>query len=295
MKLIFDLQGRFGNHFFIISAMIYAIKKYNVECKIYIPDYVLGYHNDVKLSLSYIYNSLNEFRIYEIPNNVLYSADLNCYNLDGELNLDKLINDNINTDNTILLAGEYFQDKKYFLKHKNDIKKIFNINSNKINIYKENISNNDVFISVRRGDFIDVKFYVLNENYYIDNYNKYFHGKNIYISCDDIEWCKKNLTVNKFNECKNIIYIENYTPIEIFLLSQYFSNYICSNSTFSWACELNSIYENTNVIIVPNVCNSLARYNIINDTNIVCDLFLKENKKYIDLINNSESAIHNIR
>jgi len=288
MKLIFCLHGRLGNHFFILSALLYAIKKYNIQCYLYIHDYVYEMHcRWSDLGLKYVFDNFNENIIYELPNS---TVDKYQYYVNGELDLDKLIKENINTNNIIVLDEEYFQDKKFFLEYKSDIQKIFSIENN----YKDIIDNNDVFISVRRGDFITAKFYVLNEDYYIDAYNKYFSNKNIYISCDDIEWCKENLTINRFNNCKNITYIENYKPLEIVSIAKWFSNYICANSTFSWMCSLMSINDNANVITVPTVCNCLSRNGIIKDNDIFYDLFLTENKKYIDTINNSENAVHDV-
>ena len=290
MTCIFYLHGRLGNHFFIISAMMYIMKKYNIKCYLYIPDDILELHCKwTTLGLSYIFDNDNfkDKLIYKLPNNIIYSCDLEYY--DNTERLDDFIKDNINTNNTIFFRYDYFQDKKFFLEYKNDIQKIFNIENDYINNYQNIITNNDVFISVRRGDYITANFYVLNEKYYIDNYNKYFAGKNIYMSSDDLIWCRKKLTLDKFNNCKCITYIRESHPLEIVSISKYFSNYICANSTFSWMCSLISINNNAKIITVPTLSKSWYRNNIVNDTNIYYDLNLQENKKYIDAINNAEN------
>lgn len=269
---------------------MYIIKKYNIKCYLYIPDDILELHCKwTNLGLSYIFDNDNfkDKLIYKLPNNIIYSCDLEYY--DNTERLDDFIKDNINTNNTIFFRYNYFQDKKFFLEYKNDIQKIFNIENNHINNYQNIITNNDVFISVRRGDYITANFYVLNEKYYIDNYNKYFAGKNIYMSSDDLIWCRKKLTIDKFNNCKCITYIRESHPLEIVSISKYFSNYICANSTFSWMCSLISINNNAKIITVPTLSKSWYRNNIVNDTNIYYDLNLQENKKYIDAINNAEN------
>ena len=279
--LIFDLCGKLGNHFFIISAMIYAMKKYNIQCYLYIGNCI----ND-NLNINYIYEHLSEYIIDLIPENARKSTDLckNLYNGD-EIDLDLVIQKYISTNNIIYFSWEWFQNKKYFIPYKNEIQHIFNIDVD----YNNDITKNDVFISVRRGDYIYFNFFVLNDIFYIDTYNKYFNGKNIYISSDDIEWCKENLTIKKFNNCKNITYIENHTPLDIILFSKYFSNYICANSTFSWMCCLNSINNDKNVVGVINIKKDISRDNVFDDNDIVYDLRKQDNTKYIDTINDALS------
>lgn len=285
LTLIFDLSGKLGNHFFILSAMIYAIKKYNIKCYLYVMNCVNG-----GIYIDYVYEYLNDYIIDKIPENARY-----CYDICGdmhvgdEIDLDLVIQKHINDDVTIYLYWEWFQDKKYFLPYKEDIQKIFNVNDIKFNKWNDMITDNDVFISVRRGDYIYFNFFVLTDTFYIDIYNEYFEGKNIYMSSDDIEWCKTYLSIDKFNNCKNITYIENYTPQEIVSLSKYFSNYICANSTFSWMCNLNSIHNNKKGIGVINIKKDISRDNVFDDNDIVYDLRKQDNIKYIDTINDALS------
>ena len=82
MTCIFHLYGRLGNHFFIISAMMYIIKKYNIKCYLYIPDDILELHCKwTNLGLSYIFDNDNfkDKLIYKLPNNIIYSCDLEYY------------------------------------------------------------------------------------------------------------------------------------------------------------------------------------------------------------------------
>lgn len=280
MKLIFNLQGRLGNIFFIFSAFYYALKN-NIESYIYIPEYVMDYINNNDF-LNELYNKINNFTL----TNFNKSEYINLYDKENENNihiidlydiLKKYNNQSININFECVM----FQNCKYFLQYKNEIKKIFINETENTLKYKQLISENDVLIFVRRTDYITYKFYILNENYYIDMYNKYFTGKNIYVTSDDIDWCKENLTINKFKGLKNIYYINDLNPIETITICQYFSNFICSNSTFSMMGELFSNYENKKVIAVKNISKIMKRNNGF-DKCILYDLNDKNNYKYIN-------------
>ena len=281
MQLIFKLSGRLGNHFYILSAMMYVMKKYNIRCKLKISNHVKNQNID------YVYDNFSEYIIDDITKNYIDISeqfDYNEYNYDNTIDLDNVINTYINTNNVIYLSYSYFQTNKYFLKYKDKIKQIF-INETKNTLkYKQLISEDDVFISVRRGDYITYGFHTLNKNYYIDMYNKYFKGKNIYISSDDINWCKENLLIDKFNNCKNIVYLENLTPLELYNISTYFKNYICSNSTFSSMCELSSKY-NQKSVGVKNIIGYICRDHMFSNNCIIYDIKNEQYKKYLDNIN----------
>ena len=295
MSYLFNLQGRLGNHFFIISAIIYLMNKYNVT--------------NIKLDiLSYVYYITNfnseypKYIQYFIDNNYLLNdkdkknkenilKNGNYIQIDDYFDINDIeiirnIDDSIKThsNQNLYFNCTMFQNKKYFFTNKEKIKSLFTIENDNTNYYKKQINENDVFISVRRGDYFDAKFYVLNPLYYIDSYNKYFSGKNIYISSDDIKWCKENLTINKFVNCKNIIYIENLSPLEIVTISQYFNNYICANSTFSMMCNLFSNDENPNCVCVRNISHNIIRDDVWTNNAIIIDIEQKNYQQYIDIL-----------
>jgi hypothetical protein len=281
MQLIFKLSGRLGNHFYILSAMMYAMKKYNIRCKLKISNHVKNQNID------YVYDNFSEYIIDEVPKNYIdINEQFNCneYNYDNTIDLDSIINTYINTNHIIYLSRSYFQTNKYFLKYKDEIKQIFINDNENVLKYEQLISEDDVFISVRRGDYITYGFHTLNKNYYIDMYNKYFKCKNIYISSDDINWCKENLLIDKFNNCKNIVYLENLTPLELYNISTYFKNYICSNSTFSSMCELSSEY-NQKSVGVKNIIGYICRDHMFSNNCIIYDIKNEQYKKYLDNIN----------
>lgn len=276
MKLIFTIEGRLGNVFYIFSAFYYALKQ-NIDSYLILHDDYKWFWTD---------NNLNKILYDKIKNFVIVNHDKNKYiNLyEGpidNIDLDDIINDNYNTSNIINFDFAFFITYKYFAYYKNDIKKYFINETNNVNMYKSMISDNDVLISVRQGDYYDAGFYVLNEKYYIDMYNNYFVGKNIFITSDDINWCKKHLTIDKFINCKSLHYICILNPIEIVTISQYFSNFICANSTFSMMLELFSNYENKKAVGVINISPEIIKYNAFDDKCIIYDLNDEKNHKYI--------------
>ena len=282
MKLIFTLQGRLGNIFYIFSAFYYALK-HNFESYLYVPDYadyVYGYlTSDEQLVM--LYNKIKKFLLTDNDKNKFEGDEIL---IGEESEFDNIISNNLNNDykaiNNINLAC-FFQTSKYFLEYKDDIKKYFINETDNVNKYKCMISDNDVFIHVRQGDYIYAGFYVLNKEYYIDMYNKYFKGKNVFITSDDIDWCKENLTIDKFINCQNLNYIDNLNPIETITLAQYFSNFICSNSTFAMMAELFSNYENKKAIGVVNVSKENFIPYAFDNKCIICNLNDKDNYKYI--------------
>ncbi|MFV0605266.1 MAG: alpha-1,2-fucosyltransferase [Niabella sp.] len=89
-----------------------------------------------------------------------------------------------------------------------------------------------VAISVRRGDFItNPNHYLLPFEYYFDAYCKFFPDYDIVIFTDDFKWCKK-----MFGKLKtvSVCYSDKYNSIEQLCFMSMFSNFIISNSTFSW-------------------------------------------------------------
>lgn len=267
MKLIFTLNGRTGNHFFIISAMNYVIQKYNVNCFLYIPEYV-RYQN--------IQHILNNF-------NILYEEPKNSIIINGveNIDLDDIVSKYKNSNNSLYFNYSFFQVNNYATQYINRIRNIFMKESEYTKQMKSKINENFTILFIRRTDYFDAKYYVINYKYYIDMYNTYFKGTNIYITSDDIDWCKSNFNINDFEKCENIEYIKQDDILEIYTVSIYFKNYICGNSSFHAMCELSSIHNDKNVIAVKNINSNEYRNHMYNDNAKLIDLKLPQYKKYI--------------
>ncbi|NWK72816.1 alpha-1,2-fucosyltransferase [Acinetobacter sp. SwsAc6] len=164
--------------------------------------------------------------------------------------------ENIKNINRSTILNGYYQNEKYFIKIKNEMRSNFNLLNEKIkskDILDMIKNNNSVALHIRRGDYItdvsthekhgacDLSFYNQAINYFSKN-NPYF-----FIFSDDIEWCKNNIIING-----NFIFISDIcnSDIEEFLLMKNCKNFIISNSTFSWwAAWLAS--NNDKIVICP--------------------------------------------
>ena len=85
-------------------------------------------------------------------------------------------------------------------------------------------------IHVRRGDYAKLShiYYNLNKDYYIKSLETVNPSGPIYVFSDDIDWCKKNLSITE------AIYPEGNSATEDFNLMRSCNHNIISNSTFSW-------------------------------------------------------------
>lgn len=283
------LNGNLGNHFYIICAALY-LKQHNFEPIIIIPP--LSYNKFINNELPY----LNEFKCiifsHCITSVILtkYPVILNYYD-----DIDDIVEYYKNYDRCILYFNEsYFQHSKYFLMNKQYTLSLFKYDSDNINKYTQKINdvNKSVFISIRRGDYVIVEFYVLSNQFYIDMYNTYFEGYDIFISSDDIEYVKQNYPIHLFNNCNNIYYIDDMNAIEIINFASQFKNFICANSTFSSICELMSIYNDKHVIGVGKISPSYDRQNMFSPNITLIDIEDNNYIKYIDNCNNALKILY---
>lgn len=137
----------------------------------------------------------------------------------------------------------YFQDYRYFDKHRSRIQDIFSSKEDPINY---------VAVHVRRGDYLNLQELhpVLNIDYYIDAMNKIGIDNRFMVFSDDMEYCKR--AFSKFQGI-DVSFSEGKTEIEdLHLISRCSGGVIMANSTFSWW----GAYLNKNrgaKIIMPSV------------------------------------------
>lgn len=159
-------------------------------------------------------------------------------------------------DNTYLYG--YFQTEKFFEKNRKQLLNSIQLNSN-IAIDKENqkiisqIQNEEsVSIHVRRGDYADSRFILLEMDYYlkaIEKIKKNISNPTFYIFSNDVEWVKNyfsNLDIQL-----EIIDINRGEKsfLDLILMSKCKHN-IIANSSFSWwGAWLNQNSEK--IIIAP--------------------------------------------
>jgi hypothetical protein len=151
----------------------------------------------------------------------------------------------------------YFKDiKEKLLKELTLKKPITDVNLNKIHSYSNSVS-----VTVRRGDFLNLKDRpVLNENYYCEAANLILKTEkdcHFFLFSDDDQWVEKVL-MNKSpfaNRCTQIKRKICYHDLE---LSKSCKHHIVANSTFSWWSAWLSPDENK-IIINPKYWDNAKR------------------------------------
>lgn len=144
----------------------------------------------------------------------------------------------------------YWQNHKYFDKIKSEIKNDFSLDHNIKNLDKLHfdkiINSNSVCIHVRRTDFLNSPFDVVDKKYYMrsfKNITNRFKNLEFFIFSDDISWCKKNLSfIKNANYC-------NYNMLNDFHLMSLCKHFIIPNSTFSWWAAYLSTHSKKHVYI----------------------------------------------
>jgi len=129
----------------------------------------------------------------------------------------------------------YYQSEQFFLEHRDEILKLFEIDDISNNLieekYKKILRENTCSLHVRRGDYLSVQHIlpIQSIDYYKLAIEKIGHDKLFLIFSDDINWCK-----NVFSFIPNKIFIEgNSDVIDLYLMSKC-NNNIIANSSYSW-------------------------------------------------------------
>lgn len=134
-----------------------------------------------------------------------------------------------NTD--IVLKG-YFQSFKYINRKK--ILRQFSVDKNSLEFINNKfpfiLENNYTSIHVRRGDYMKMMYNhpFCGLTYYKNAVECIGENEKFIVVSDDIKWCKEHL---KF---KNIIFVENSSPVIDLFIQSLCQNNIISNSSFSW-------------------------------------------------------------
>lgn len=212
------LFGRYGNQLYQISACIAHAKRIGV-------DYVIPTKSiSEKLNPSHRYKNV-KYGDVALPH---YREDETRFN---QLPM---------TDN-ICLNG-YFQDYNYFMDYWNDIKEALSL--------EWKMMEGIVSIHLRRTDYLQYPdIFTVVSLAYVENSINHFKelGYNDFkIFSDDIEYCKQNITKEKFGV--NITHEERKSGIENLVLMSQCEHNVVANSTFSvWAAYLN---QNPNKIVI---------------------------------------------
>lgn len=219
-KVTVALQGGLGNQLFQI-ATAYSYSIYNdSELKIYKDLYIPSHHPDLKSYKDNIYSNL---KIESLDANFArYNEQSFCFN-----EIPKI-------DNNVMLYG-YFQSEKYFKKHSQEIKKLFNFKSEITSKYENELKTKNCSIHIRRGDYLNLKNFHPNQglDYYKEAMSLFEKDTLFFVFSNDIEWCKKEINKNSTG-AENFVFVEGNSCEEDLLLMSNCQNNIIANSSFSW-------------------------------------------------------------
>lgn len=114
----------------------------------------------------------------------------------------------------------YLQDEKYFKEYAHEIRQMYGVGRTNLD---------QVSIHVRRGDYVNNKFYVdlTKTDYYIRAMEQ-FPDSEFLVFSDDIEWCKNERI---FEGCE---FSEGKSEVEDMTLMSSCKGHIIANSSFSW-------------------------------------------------------------
>lgn len=197
-------KGRLGNSLFQVASTVGLAHKHKTE-------------------FSFNDNELSEYfkGPFPIKNNVLPELMEQHYHFhDWEIKGD------------IALNG-YLQSRKYWKDCEKEVREMLCFKDHVYEGLKEYNTENAICITVRRGDFVNnSNYYQLGVMYYILALIEHFpdwRTRPIIILSDNIEWCRVHF------EClPNVRFAEDLNAYEQLALGTLCSDFIISNSTFSW-------------------------------------------------------------
>lgn len=135
-------------------------------------------------------------------------------------NFQDLFNSEVNYELHYIFDG-WFQEKKFFQLHENEIKSLIELN------YEEK-NEDEIFIHYRLGDTINDRK-MLPIEYYEEHLNS-ISFKTGFISSDTINHPNCIQLINKYN----LTPLENFSPISTILFAKDFKKIILSEGSFSW-------------------------------------------------------------
>ena len=127
-----------------------------------------------------------------------------------------------------------------------------------------------VNVSLRLTDYTKYKnlFVIPSLEWYYKCYHKYFEGKNVLVTSDDLEWCKKNLKL------PNVEFLQNDDPVETLFIKSMCKNHIMPPSTYNWwACYLSG---EDSTVIAPTPWIGPYLQGKFNEEDKYCSWFTKE-------------------
>lgn len=205
------LEGCLGNCMFQIAAGLTYANSLGRPYKVFFND-LRQYNKDFEFLLS------RYERIDDIPENRMEWNEEYPYMFQPIERCDSEL--------PIVLHG-YFQDERFF--NRMDVLKWFEAPPGyEYSIYEKYGDISDfVSISVRRGDYVELGI-APSKDWYEEAYFRFFNGKKAFITSDDMDWCKRNISI------EGAIYSEGGIPMEDLYGCALCKDHITYNGTFGW-------------------------------------------------------------
>lgn len=156
------------------------------------------------------------------------------------------------------IAYGNFMSSKYWGEYKDLIYHVIkdNIKSYNSSYLKEIRNTNAVCIHVRKGDYCDKRYKMLDvcDSSYYENAIKIMKEKienpTFFVFSNDFKWCEEYL---KGIDAQIVFVVENSErkPLQDLFLMSNCKNYIISNSSFSWWGQFLSDNNNNKIVIAP--------------------------------------------
>lgn len=243
-------KGRLGNQLFQYAALVGIAK--NMGYDFCIPDHsnvtwfdkevdgnTITVHHQLQhlFEMNYLNGRFGEVDGYEID---VHQAEF-C---------DELFNQC--PDNSSLFG--HFESYHYFKNVEEELRKDFVVREHLLEaaskFHKDKKTESPVCVSVRRGDYVKFRDHhsPCEESYYRECMKKLGEDRQYLITSDDIEWCKKIFIGNNFI-FNDVIPNNTYKPHFDFAVGVLCTDFIISNSTFSWWVSWVSGSKNKKVFI----------------------------------------------
>lgn len=252
------LMGGLGNMLFQIAAAYSTSLRDN-------KDMICDTNHMIVPHKSYTSYLNNIFRKIKFSNNII----INSINNEKEFNYSPIPR----TEGNLKIIG-YFQSEKYFINHKDEINKLFEVDDdtkNKlIDKYGDILNNETCSIHVRRGDYLKYQNHhpIQSIEYYKESIKLIGEDKHFLIFSDDIKWCESN-----FQFLPNKTFITNNLDYEDLYLMSMCKNNIIANSSFSWwGAWLNQNKDKK--VIAPSKWFGISNSHL-NTNDLYCDKWIK--------------------
>jgi hypothetical protein len=168
----------------------------------------------------------------------------------------------------------YFQSEKYFINHRHEVLKLFEIDEKTDSYIKKKygleLNEDTCSIHVRRGDYLNLQKHhpVQSIDYYKNSINIIGEDKTYFIFSDDLKWCQEN-----FNFLKKSVFVSDNLDFEDLYLMSMCKNNIIANSTFSWwGAWMNQ--NNNKKVIAPKDWFGVANSHL-NTKDLYCENWIK--------------------